>query len=42
MYIIPLNLLDKPDRIALFQAVLYGNPDREAVPALIDLSEGLF
>lgn len=27
-----LNLLDKADRIALFQAVLYGNPDTSQYP----------
>lgn len=27
-----LNLLDKADRIALFQAVLYGNPDASQYP----------
>lgn len=27
-----LNLLDKADRIALFQAVLYGNPDARQYP----------
>jgi hypothetical protein len=36
-----LNLMEKADRIALFQAVLYGNPCVQDAP-MLDIDEGTF